>query len=245
MVRFPPWLTVFAVLGFLSLTALGAWQWQRRSEKQAYLERLQASVTAAPMPLPPPEQWRQPNPTTSIAVPDLARVRIEGTYLSEKAIPIRTTLNESTSKALGGLGFWWMVPLRLTSGGMVFVNRGFVPAGPDFRPVPVETPAGSQTVTGLIRWPERRGLFDPADNPVKGDFFIRDAEILAQATGLGDVAPFTLDAERTGGARAAPVGLDVGETIARIPNNHLAYALTWWGLALTLMGVYAVVVRGR
>lgn len=245
MIRFPPWLTVFTVAGVLILVSLGAWQWQRRIEKQAYLAQLEASVTAAPMPLPPMEQWRQPNDKIPISVPELARVRVEGTYLANQAIPIRTTLNDSTSKTLGGLGFWWTVPLRLKSGGIVFINRGFVPAGPDFRPVPVETPAGPQTVTGLVRWPERRGIFDPADNPAKGDFFIRDAQILAQASGLADVAPFTLDAERTGGARVAPAGLNVGETIARIPNNHLAYALTWWGLALTLMGVYAAVVRGR
>jgi surfeit locus 1 family protein len=30
-----------------------------------------------------------------------------------------------------------------------------------------------------------------------------------------------------------------------MPNNHLGYALTWFGLALALIGVYGVWLAGR
>ncbi len=42
-----------------------------------------------------------------------------------------------------------------------------------------------------------------------------------------------------------PVGVEAREMIARIPNNHLQYAVTWFGLALTLVGVYAAFALTR
>jgi surfeit locus 1 family protein len=36
-----------------------------------------------------------------------------------------------------------------------------------------------------------------------------------------------------------------GETLVQFPNNHLGYALTWFGLAGGLAGVFFVFARGR
>jgi surfeit locus 1 family protein len=33
--------------------------------------------------------------------------------------------------------------------------------------------------------------------------------------------------------------------IARIPNNHLQYAVTWFAFAATLVGVFGFFARGR
>ena len=40
------------------------------------------------------------------------------------------------------------------------------------------------------------------------------------------------------------MGLVVADLIASVPNNHLGYAFTWWGLAATLAGVYIAYVAG-
>jgi surfeit locus 1 family protein len=57
------------------------------------------------------------------------------------------------------------------------------------------------------------------------------------------LAPFFIDAEaEPGNPGGWPKG---GTTILTLPNRHLEYALTWYGLAVTLIGVYLAFARGR
>ena len=101
---------------------------------------------------------------------------------------------------------------------------------------------GPVTVTGLMREPESRNLFTPADDPAKAQWFTRDPAAIAAAEHLERAAPFTIDAD----ASAVPGGLPQGgETVLDVPNNHLSYAFTWFGLALGLLGVFAVYAARR
>ena len=61
-------------------------------------------------------------------------------------------------------------------------------------------------------------------------------------TGVRALA-FTVDAD----ARPEPPGglPRGGVTRLDLPNRHLEYALTWYGLALTLIGVYAAFAASR
>ncbi len=174
---------------------------------------------------------------------ELTRVSVTGHFLEGPGLPVRATLPSNTRGAItGGIGFFWMAPLRLGDGTILFVNRGFVPSGADFRPPQIRQPEGPQTIVGLVRAPEQRQIFTPADVPAKREFFTRDPETMAGALGLDPalVAPLFVDAERASATDATPpVGVEAREMIARIPNNHLQYAVTWFGLALTLIGVYA------
>jgi surfeit locus 1 family protein len=57
------------------------------------------------------------------------------------------------------------------------------------------------------------------------------------------VAPYLIDAAFD---PSLPNGLPQGgETIIDFPNNHLGYALTWFGLALGLAGVFGVYATGK
>jgi len=86
-----------------------------------------------------------------------------------------------------------------------------------------------------VRWPEQRTYFTPADDPARGNWFTRDPQAVAAAKGLGPVAPFYVAQE----SPVPPGGLPKpGALRAALPNNHLQYALTWFGLALTLVGVF-------
>ncbi len=239
--RFPFWLTACTLLGFALLVGLGNWQWRRLGEKEAFLAALNRQVAAEPVPLP-----ATPLPLT--------RVVVSGEFLAGKSLPVHATLSApEPGKSPGGLGFWWVTPLAMADGRIVLVNRGFVPAGRDNRPIPPETPAGPQTIVGLVREPDAGNFFLPNDDPARQDFFKQDAALLAPAVGLalqpaGPVVPLMVDAERSGSALQPPVGLDVRKLIAEVPNNHLSYAFTWWGLALTLLAVYAAFLlsgRGR
>ena len=118
------------------------------------------------------------------------------------------------------------------------VNRGFVA---DARKDPATRTqgqvAGPVEIVGVMRWPERPGVFTPAAEPDKNLWFARDPADMAQAKGLGPVAPFYVEQE----APPAPGGLpQAGALQPTFPNNHLGYALTWYGLALVLAGSFAV-----
>jgi surfeit locus 1 family protein len=51
-------------------------------------------------------------------------------------------------------------------------------------------------------------------------------------------APYFIDADGSPNAGGWPIG---GLTVVAFPNNHLIYALTWFALALMLVGAAAYV----
>jgi surfeit locus 1 family protein len=123
------------------------------------------------------------------------------------------------------------------------VNRGFVPEG---RQDPATRPegqmAGQVDIVGVMRWPETPGLFTPAGDPARNLWFARDPAAMAAAKGLGAVAPFYIEQE----SPSVPGGLpQVGKLQPSLPNNHLGYALTWYGLALVLVVGVGIWAAGR
>ena len=93
-----------------------------------------------------------------------------------------------------------------------------------------------------MRWPEQRGYFTPADTPARGLWFTRDPAAMAAAKNWGAAAPFYIDQE----APPAPGGLPkAGPIKPALPNNHLQYAVTWYGLALVMLVAAGFFVRAR
>jgi len=120
-------------------------------------------------------------------------------------------------------------PARLAGGSLVVVNRGFVPEGkqsPDTRRE--GQPSGVVDIVGVMRWPESRGAFTPKDEPEKNLWFDRDPPAMATAKHWGTIAPFYVDMEAPPASGGLP---KVGPLRASLPNNHLQYAVTWYGLA--------------
>jgi surfeit locus 1 family protein len=88
-------------------------------------------------------------------------------------------------------------------------------------------------LTGLLRVTEPRGAFLRHNDPAADRWYSRDVAAIAAARGIPKVAPYFIDADRSADPAALPVG---GLTIIAFPNNHLLYALTWFGLAAMLAG---------
>lgn len=222
------------VIGVAVLCTLGGWQLQRMGEKRAFIERLDAQAKATPAPLPASADW----PKLDAAALDLTRAQAKGSYLDGGLASVRTTIAAGPpgSRQLAGFGRWVFQGFRLEDGATILVNRGFVP---EERFATIAPASGPATVTGFLRAPEARNNFTPADLPQKREFYTRDPAAIAAALSLPATAPFYLEAERQGDGLTPPAGVDAKELIARIPDNHLQYALTWFGLALTLIGVFA------
>ena len=70
---------------------------------------------------------------------------------------------------------------------------------------------------------------------------MKDVPAIAGAAGVA-VAPVLIEADATPNPGGWPLG---GQTRVDFPNDHLQYAVTWFGLALALLGVYLVYHHSR
>ncbi|RYE30194.1 MAG: SURF1 family protein, partial [Hyphomicrobiales bacterium] len=100
--------------------------------------------------------------------------------------------------------------------------------------------AGDIQVVGLLRLSEPGGGFLRSNDPMAGRWYSRDVAAIAAARGLGEVAPYFVDA----GAAAEPGPLPQGGmTQVSFRNTHLIYALTWFCLALMSAGGAIFLIR--
>ncbi len=240
-------LAVLALVGvalFAAFIALGMWQVQRRAWKLDLIERTTERIHAPPSAPPPAAQW----PQISAPTHEYLAVRLQGEWLADK-----TLLTQATTEL--GAGFWVMTPLQLDNSTQVLVNRGFVPA--DQRTqwqgrATDTTQGGPVTVEGLLRISEPRGGFLRRNAPDQQRWHSRDVAAMAQALQLPNAAPYFVDVgfpARQGATnteqRPASQGPwpRTGLTVVRFANSHLVYAVTWFGLALMVVGAAVVVAR--
>ena len=110
------------------------------------------------------------------------------------------------------------------------------PIGRRSRPAARARSRGRTLVTGIARYrgADRPGWFTPANEPEKRIWYWYDMAALAQATGLR-LLPVVVEADATPNPGGLPQG---GQTRTELPNNHLQYAITWYGLAAALVAVY-------
>jgi surfeit locus 1 family protein len=224
-----------ALVGFALFVALGTWQLERRAWKLDLLARIETRVHAAPVPAPGPGQWAQ----VSAARDEYRTVLATGVFQHD----LETLVQAVT---VLGPGYWVVTPLRSADGTVVLVNRGFVTAERRNTASRSSTnPPGEVTVTGLLRVSEPRGTLLRHNDPAMDLWYSRDVAAIAAARKLGTVAPYFIDAAAAppvplAASPDAPVG---GLTVLAFNNNHLAYALTWFALALMSAGAAVVVLR--
>ena len=241
MIRFRPLLlpTLITLPALAVLIGLGQWQLDRLAWKTDLIERAASRSDAPPVDLPPPSAW----PSLPLEEWEYRPVRMSGAFDHANEIHVFTSLPDPRGR-YGGPGYWIMTPLLLDAGGTVFVNRGFVPA-------PNKDPesrgdgqvGGPQAISGLLRLSEAGTMLTPDPDPDRLVWYRRDADAFARELGLIDAAPFLVDARET-----PPGGLpQAGETRLTFRNEHLSYALTWFGLAVVLVVIYGAfhAKRGR
>jgi surfeit locus 1 family protein len=253
-------LATFLFCGFV---ALGTWQLERRAWKLDLISRVEHRIHAPTVSAPERAQW----PLVSRFADEYRHVTVTGTFLYES----ETLVQAATDL---GPGFWVLTPLRQTDGTLVLINRGFVPpelrdsaarsavAARAVRPghstgelMVATTGAGTLTVAGLLRISEPGGGFLRHNEPAANRWYSRDMQAIAAARGLGDVAPYFIDADTQPQQESEAVGASgaasgdvayapvAGLTVVTFRNNHLEYAVTWYTLALMVIGAVWVVMR--
>jgi surfeit locus 1 family protein len=216
------------------LVLLGVWQLHRLAWKETLISEIATRSKGAPQPLPEPSEWNRLAP----AAYAYRHVEFAGRYENDKEALVFYGAGPHDL----GPGYLILTPLRLDSGAVVIVNRGFVPDALAAKSARSAGEIEGEThVIGLMRPPQTRNLFTPADEPDKDIYFTRDPAAVAAHFGLAQTAPFVVDADAS-----APGGWPQGGmTEIDIPNNHLGYALTWFGLAVGLFVVFAAYLRAR
>lgn len=232
---------IATLVGVAILVSLGVWQIERLHWKEALIARVESRIDAAPVPAPGPAAW----PALDLTEAEYQPVVVSGRYRNADEADVVYALTEPKGPA-GGFGYLVMTPFQTDDGWIVYVNRGFVPRD---RKDPASRAAGiiegPTTVTGLLRKPSHRSWFSPADDPARNEWLSRDPAAFAAAAGLppASVAPYLIDARFD---PSLPGGLPQGgETIVAFPNSHLQYVVTWFGLALALVGVFVAFAAGR
>jgi surfeit locus 1 family protein len=224
-------MTIAVVVSMAIMIALGVWQIQRMHWKAGVLAHVAALKSAPPVPAGPV--------LAANSDVDFRRVVIDCPGLA--AAPYVELYGVREGEAGSRLISACAVEAGLYRS--VLVDRGFVQDTISARPA---VKAGDTTplrVVGVLRAPEKGNWFSPPNDPARRHFYIRDAAEMARVLGAPAPAPVFLLAETaTNPEWPALVPAPLPEDI---PNNHMQYVLTWFGLAAALAGVYAAVLWRR
>ena len=232
----------FTALMVAIFIGLGVWQLERRAEKHALIAALEARITAAPVPLPPPSAWHTLDPPRD----EFRRVAFTATYATLPDAMVYSA-GSAVREDVSGPGTWAFLPARLGSGETVVIDAGFVAntmqeRSVEDRAVGKLITGEPVTLTGYLRFPEAAGPLTPAESHDKRLWFTRDHRAMAKALGWGEVAPFYIDLEAPVPDNGIP---KPGPLSPHLRDEHMQYAITWFALAAALLIAFAVWVRGR
>jgi len=216
------WPGAIATVMLALLLGLGTWQVERLHWKLGVLAQIARAEAGPAVPV-----GAQPDPYTKVQVTGMLRDDLSASYGAE----VRDT------PAGTQLGTQLIVPLERDEDDIILVDRGWVP---DKRPRPIARAEGDVTVEGYVRPSDKPGLFSASDNPATRQFYTLDTSAIGAALGLQHVAPFVLVALGPPPPERYP---DPARHLPRPPNNHLSYAITWYGLAIALVVIFILWAR--
>lgn len=224
----PWWAVLLAAAGVAIGSSAGLWQLGRAAEKRDLEARFAAGGAAGAL-----QQL-----VASEAAPEFRyrTVQLTGRYDPEHQLLLDNISHERQP------GYQVLTPFT-TDGGTVLVNRGWVPANGDRRILPdIAVHGGTREIVGRIEWLPRPGIelaavVPPPDAPwPRRLLFPTSAEASAQlGVSLRDYQ-LLLDPDAADGyvREWRPGGME--------PGRHTAYAVQWFGLALTVVVIYFVLV---
>ncbi|MFC3614039.1 SURF1 family protein [Lutimaribacter marinistellae] len=204
-----------ALIGLAILVSLGVWQVQRLAWKEALLADIDARISGAPGPLP-----TSPDPVEDRYRP----VEISGEMLADE-------LHVLVSRKRVGAGYRIIAPFR-TGDRTILIDRGFVPTADK----DVSRAIGLMTVSGNLHWPDEVDGFTPEPDIAGNIWFARDVQTMADAL---EAEPVLVILRSQTDPAITPLPVDT----AGIPNDHLHYAVTWFGLALVWLAMTIFFLR--
>jgi len=234
MIRFRPYpgLTIACAILLGLLCWLGTWQLERLQWKLALIARVNSHIAAAPLPL---------DKILAMGGDDAQyrRVTLTGRFDHGREAYVFTTDQ-------GAPVYHVLTPFRTDDGKMLMVDRGEVPKE---KLAPASRAAGNVEgeahVTGVWRIPDAPNLlFTPPPEAESRIWYSRNVSAIAAVDHISLTAPVVIEADATPNPGGWPRG---GQTVVSFRNQHLSYAVTWFGLAIVLLCVwiYYHISKGR
>ena len=226
-IQFRPmlWPSIFSIITFIILCGFGTWQIKRLYWKEALIQRYITESQSKPI--------SNLSEVSNSELNEFKAVEISGKFLHNNEIYITGKTYE------GNAGFHVVTPFKMENNKIVLINRGWVSEGyknPNKRKFSLTK--GLVKLKGIIRYPQNKGYFVPENDGKNGFWFtIKPNQIFdfINITSNPIIDKYYIDALRIGEKLTLPIGVD-GKPKFR--NQHLSYAITWYGLALSLLFVY-------
>lgn len=237
---------VFTLVMVAVCVGLGLWQLQRRVEKHALIAALDERLAASPEALPQPSQWSALTP----AHDEFRRVTFTATYARLPDVMVYSS-GSAVRDDVSGPGTWAFLPAQLSGGETVVINTGFVQntmqdRGFEDRAVGKLVTGQPVKLTGYLRFPEAAGTLTPTENVSKRLWFTRDQAAMARALGWSAdgkvLAPFYVDLESPAPENGIP---KPGPLRVHLKDDHLQYAVTWFGLGAVMAIAFLVWWRAQ
>lgn len=218
-----PGMTIAAAIMFAILCGLGVWQLQRLQWKLALIAAVNGHMAAAPVTL---------DQITAMPADQAQyrRVTLHGRFDHSKEAYVYAI------NAMGAPVYHVLTPFKTDSGKTLMVDRGAVPKeklAPSSRAA--GNVSGETAVTGVWRVPDAPGLFTPPPDVAHRTWYSRDLAGIAAADRITLSQPALVEADAAPNPGGWPKG---GQTVVSFRNEHLSYAITWFGLAAMLLGVW-------
>ncbi|MEH6476349.1 MAG: SURF1 family protein [Sneathiella sp.] len=225
MKKFSPGLlpTVMTIPAVFIMLALSVWQVDRYFWKVNLLDTLQQQLAADGVQLPSGD--------LSVDEWGYRRVTLNGEFQHDQEIH----LFAHTLK--GRKGFQIITPFVRSGGkGTVLVNRGWVPEEKkEAAARPEGNIRGEIEISGIARKPwEKSYSFLPESNAETNVWLYGELDDMAKTLGI-TVSPLFVELD----VMTVPGGLPIGgQTRMSVPNNHIEYAVTWFGMGGAMFVIY-------
>ena len=200
---------VIGVIGTGVLVRLGLWQLARLEWKEELIADAAAMMAQPSGPLP-----AKPDPGADRYRP----VTVSGTFTGDEVHILSSTREK-------GPGFRIITAFWTEDHRRIMVDRGFVAE----RDRDTPRPGHAARITGNLNWPDDVTSSTPAPDIPNNMWFGRD--VPAMALYLKAEPVLIIASEDTGD------GIMVQPATAAFRNDHLGYAVTWFGLALVWAGM--------
>lgn len=212
------WPLFFGILGTVVLVSLGTWQLQRMAWKEGVIAEINARIASDPVALPDPIEVERDK---------YLPVAVSGT-ITEHEIHLLASTRDA------GAVYRLVSAFETEGGRRIMIDRGWIKT----EEKDAARPAHAVDVVGNLHWPDERDSFTPANDVDGNIWFARDVDQMADVLKTEPVLLIVRE-DSDKGAIATPLPVDT----AALPNNHLEYVLTWYGLAIVWVAMTLYYLR--